>query len=116
MKSRKLKLAVVVGVIAMTSAPTAASGVSVLKGWQGADYSINSSNGLAISACDMENDSHDVSADYVRSGSATEWHVIDGTYGGSCANTNLATVIYKHRAVELIPIGTDAYGSWVYPV
>ena len=113
MIARKIKVAVGVGVLALATAPGTASAVSVLYSYQGSDFSMNSSDGKTMYACDKESDGHDVSADFVRTGSTKEEHVIDGD-GGSCASTSLATVVYKHRSVELLPL-TDAYGPWKYP-
>lgn len=115
MTTRRITCAIVLGVIATSSAPSAASAIQILRSYQGADYSTNSSGGLHVYACDEENDGHDVSADYVEAGSSTERHVIDGSGpDGHCARATLSHVVYKHRAVELLPL-TDAYGPWVYP-
>lgn len=115
MNSRKMKLAMVVGVIAMTSVPAAASAVSSETSYQGSDYSRNYTSGTAILACNVEVDGHEVSADYYRAGTGTMYYLIDGSEDGNCASTSTSTVIHQHRAVELLP-GTDAYGPWVYPV
>ncbi len=88
-----------------------ASATNNVFSWQGSDYSWNN-GGYSVSACDQENDGNDVSADWIQSGSLTEWHVVDG-YGNGCSTSGTA-YIYRHRAVELLP-GTDAYGNWAYP-
>ncbi len=85
----------------------------MLRSYQGSDFSENSSSGKIIYACDQEDDGNDVSADFVRTATSSESHVVDA-YGGSCSSTTLSTVVYKHRAVELLPL-TDAYGTWQYP-
>jgi hypothetical protein len=108
-----VKVAVAGGVVALATAPGTAAAVSQPYSYQGADYSTNSSSGFTVYACDMENDGHDVSADFVRTGTSTESHVIDA-YGNLCSSAGLSTVVYKHRSVELLPL-TDAYGPWVYP-
>jgi hypothetical protein len=111
--TRSARITAVAAAVALLGTAGAAQAVSSLKSFQGADYSTNSTTGRTVYACDAENDSHDVSADYVRSGSSTEFHVID-TYEPGCTAGGLSTVVYKHRAVELLPL-TDAYGDWVYP-
>ncbi|MDQ2758635.1 MAG: hypothetical protein M3Y71_19095 [Actinomycetota bacterium] len=111
MLSKKIKLTAAVGVTLIASAPGMASAVSNLTSYQGSDYSWNN-GAYSIYACDQENDSHDVSADWVQSGTSTEYHVVD-SYGNGCSSSGTG-YLYRHRAVELLP-GTDAYGSWVYP-
>lgn len=111
--NRKLKAAVAAGVVTLVMAPGSASAVSILRSYQGSDFSENSSAGTTMYACDQENDGHDVSADFVRTGTTSESHVVDA-YGNGCSSTGLASVVYKHRSVELLPL-TDAYGPWKYP-
>jgi hypothetical protein len=115
MISRKTLAAVAVAVAGLVASPGVAdAAISSLKSYEGSDYSVNGSDGVRIWVCDNENDSHDVSADWVRAGSSSEYHVID-TYGNSCTMTTSSARIYAHRAVELVPVWTDYYGSWVYP-
>ena len=105
----------VVGVLAFVAAPATADAVSTPKSFQGSDYSTNSADGKRVYACDQENDGHDVSADFYRTGSGSLYYVVDG-YGNGCSSTGTGTgVVYKDRAVELVPFSTDYYGPWVYP-
>jgi hypothetical protein len=112
MLSRKTKVATTLGMTLALGAPTSAMGVASLYSYQGSDYSVNASSGYGIYACDQENDGSDVSADWVQSGSSSEYHVVD-SYGNGCSYSG-SGYMYRHRAVELLP-GTDAYGPWVYP-
>ena len=112
-RTRRARLTAVAAGVALVGAAGAAHAVTIEKSYQGADYSTNSSTGYTVYACDAENDDHDVSADYLRSGSQTEFHVID-SYEPGCTAGGLSTRVYRHRAVELLPL-TDAYGGWVYP-
>lgn len=111
--NRRIKTIVGGGVLTFALAPGTASAVSIKCSFQGDDYSTNSSSGKTVYACDEEDDGHDVSADFVRTGTSAESHVIDA-YGNGCSSTPLSTVVYKHRAVELLPF-TEAHEPWVYP-
>lgn len=102
-------------VFALVAAPVTADAVTTPRSYQGSDYSANSSTGKTVYACDAENDGHDVSADFYRTGSGSLFYVVD-RYGNGCSSTGTGSgIVYKHRAVELVPLSTDYYGAWAYP-
>jgi hypothetical protein len=109
------KIFACLSVAATLFAPSTAQAVQQLTSYQGSDYSKNSSSGLTVSACDGENDGNDVSADYQRAGSSSEYHVVNGGGSGTCVYAGLSSIVYRHRAVELVPFTPDNYGPWVYP-
>lgn len=97
----------------LTTTPAAA--MAVKYSYSGADYSRNSTNGLKIFAHDGENDSHAVRADWVRTGTTSVSSVTNGGGPGTDVSANLATVVYRHRIVEVVPFANDDEGPWVYP-
>lgn len=114
MKSRKVKLAVGIGLFAMTIAPSVAYAYPSLTSYQGADYSRNYTSGRALMACNVEVDGHAVSAAWYQYGSGYSRSVFDYTENnGSCVESGTSSVITRHQAVEQLPL-MDAYGPWVY--
>lgn len=95
--------------------PTAASAVSILYSYSGSDYSRNTSSGLYIYACDREDDSRAVKAEYVRTGTSQSQYVLNEGDQSDCENGVLPTVVYKHRIIEINPWGASDYGPWRYP-
>lgn len=97
------------------AAPSAATAVTKLYSYNGSDFSVNSTSGKAIDACDRESDFHQVRADWQRTGSGTLQSTINDRGDGTCQRGYPTTVVYKHRIVENKPAVPDEYGPWVYP-
>ena len=104
-----------VGMCLLLSAPGTALGVTRETSYQGADWSNNSAAGTTLYVYDGEYDGRQVAGDYYRLRSDVMWTLVNGLGPNTTASGNTREVIVRHRAVELVPIGTDAYGPWRWP-
>ena len=105
--------ATLTGISVLAAVP--AQAVSILYSYSGSDYSVNSAAGTLVSACDREADNHGVRAEWTRTGVTSVNSVTNNGGNNTCQGASLATVVYKHRIVEVIPGSRDDYGAWVYP-
>lgn len=103
--------ALVVGLMA----PGAAEGVSKLYSYSGSDFSVNSTDGKAVDACDREFDGNMVKAQWRDSFNYTQQETLNDGGSGTCERGNLGYVINRHRIVEVIAVARDDYGQWKYP-
>lgn len=108
---------VVAAACVLMSSPVAASAATGLISYEGSDYSYDWNSITQVMVCDQESDSNGVHADYLVIGSGTNQQVRDGDGGrNACASTGVySQKIYRHRAVEEVPLAPDQFGSWKYP-
>lgn len=64
---------------------------------------------MYIYACDREDDSRAVKAEYVRTGTSQSQYVLNEGDQSDCEYGVLPTVVYKHRIIEINPWGASDY-------
>lgn len=109
----KLRFAVTTGVFVLV----AASPAYALRSIQGSDYTEDFNGIKQLRVCDKESDGHGVRGDHVLNGSRSVYTIYDGNgANNACEESGVyPKTIYKHRAVEVVPMNNDAEGPWVYP-
>ncbi|MGL4176534.1 MAG: hypothetical protein ACRCSN_10690 [Dermatophilaceae bacterium] len=99
----------------LAAAPGSAQAVQSLRSYSGSDYSVNSTSGRVVDACDREFDGNIVKAEWQRNGSSSLQSTLAEGGSGTCEGAYLSTGVYKHQIVEVIAAARDDYGGFVYP-
>lgn len=101
-----------VGLAVLT--PSTALAATGLYSYEGSDYSRDNA-GKSVTVCDLENDGHDVHADYQVVGSGSLRIIYASGYSSCDTSGYYSAGIYQHRAVEAVPLSPDQFGPWRYP-
>lgn len=116
MKARLIRSALFAAIAAgLIAAPTAAQAARGLDSYQGSDYSYDYTSKYQVQIHDGENDGNRVKAQYTTTPNGATKELINNAGYGTNAYQTLSGVPEAHRAVEILDLRPDAYGTWKYP-